>query len=79
MSLAFYLSNRSRAIWQTKPAADLSINLGLESLIAEVVRARDERAAKLVIDHGSTETPSAQHGETALPMAKSPRPCTKEP
>jgi hypothetical protein len=54
-ALSFYLFNRSRAKWSSKPAADLSINLGLESLIAEVVKARDERAAKLVIEHKPDE------------------------
>jgi hypothetical protein len=54
-ALAFYLGNRSRALWQTKGNNGLTVNLGLESLIAEVVKARDERAAK-VIEHQPAES-----------------------
>jgi hypothetical protein len=72
-AISFYLFNRSRAKWSSKPEAALTLNLGLESLIAEVVKARDERAAKLVIEHSSTEG-SAQHGESDGDIKRLPKP-----
>ena len=58
-AISFYLFNRSRAKWSSKGSdTALNLSLGLESLIAEVVKARGERAAK-VIEHQPAEGEAA--------------------
>jgi hypothetical protein len=49
-ALAFYLSNRSRVYWQTKPSQALDLAAGLEQLILAAVERRQKREGK-VLEH----------------------------
>jgi hypothetical protein len=49
-ALAFYLSNRSRAIWQTKPSAELNVNISLQDLVRASLKLEASEKAK-VIEH----------------------------
>jgi hypothetical protein len=53
-TLAYYLSNRQRELWRRDPVGgSLDVNLSLESLISEVVKAREARQVKVIelIEH----------------------------
>jgi hypothetical protein len=59
-ALAFYLSNRQRELWHRDPSAgSLNVNFGLESLISEVVKAREARQAKVIEHQPNTEPKDA--------------------
>jgi hypothetical protein len=47
------LSNRSLAIWQTKPSAELNINLSLEQLVLGSLKLEEGDKSK-VIEHDPT-------------------------
>jgi hypothetical protein len=76
-ALAFYLSNRQRELWHRDPSAgNLNVNFSLESLISEVVKAREARQAK-VIEHQPQDMepkdapkPDDQLGASEVPADK---------
>ncbi len=47
-ALAFYLGNRSRALWQTKPTAAMDLAAGLEQMILAAVERRAKREPQTI-------------------------------
>ncbi len=52
--LAFYLSNRTRALWRTKPVGDMDLAAGLEQLILAAAERRAKREPQ-TIEHQPTD------------------------
>jgi hypothetical protein len=45
---AFYLSNRSRAMWRTKPDGEINVNISLEQLVLGAIKLRESEQAKVI-------------------------------